>query len=194
MTELTEIRIKIEKQDWSDFTLRTDEEAVSQKIELNFTADDVSKLERQINELMKSLPECLHSLIDELALKVKGDLDAKWAEEEQRREAELAGFRNRLEDRWRTPLSRLRQLIVISTETGDGINQRLRKQAPRRRSPTGADPATCAGLPDRERGRSAADFWICRWRNGPLADAPRNCRYLRLHRQGRGPGGEVPAL
>jgi hypothetical protein len=127
--ELAEIRTKIEQQDWSQFTLRADEEGTSQKIELQFTADDVSKLEKQIDGLMKSMPETLVSLVDELALKIKGDLDANWAEEEQRRDAELVAFRNRLEERWHAPLSRLRQLIVIVTETGEGINQRLRSQA-----------------------------------------------------------------
>jgi hypothetical protein len=123
------IRRRLEKQDWSDFRFRSPAGASSQRIQLNITTADVSKFEEWVERFMENLPETIHSLADELAVNIKGDLDAKWARQERRREKDLAKFRNRLEERWHSPLSRLRQLIVVVTETGEGINHRLRSQA-----------------------------------------------------------------
>ena len=120
----------LERQDWSDLKLCFGWELRNRKVVLNFTDVDLSEIEKKFNHVLETLPEIIASVTDEIAPRIRRDLDRKWKAEQKRQHREHEQFSKRLYRRWREPLSQLEQFIVVSTELGESVNHRLREQNP----------------------------------------------------------------
>ena len=98
---------------------------------LNFTDVDLSEIEKKFNHVLETLPEIIASVTDEIAPRIRRDLDRKWKTEQKRQHREHEQFSKRLYRRWREPLSQLEQFIVVSTELGESsVPTSLRHFAP----------------------------------------------------------------
>lgn len=98
---------------------------VSGKIDLAFDQDDLNEIDRdperfQTEQLPKLLPEVAHR-ISKIVLK---DMKARWPNEQTLQQADLSGFRERLEERWGHPLGQLRMLLTICREWCEWIHKR----------------------------------------------------------------------
>jgi hypothetical protein len=98
---------------------------LSGKIDLAFDQDDLNEIDRalerfQREQLPKLLPETAHR-ISKMMLKT---LRASWPKEQALQQADLSGFRERLEERWGQPLGQLRMLLTMCREWCQWIHQR----------------------------------------------------------------------
>jgi hypothetical protein len=89
----------------------------SKDIDLAFDEADTKEIERALekfhNELLsKTLPR----IAERIAKKTLKTLKSRWPAEHTQQEADLAGFRERLEERWGKPLGQLRMLLTMSRE------------------------------------------------------------------------------
>jgi hypothetical protein len=97
----------------------------SGNIALTFDEADAEEVERAFerfqNELLsKTLPR-IAERISKKTLKV---LKSRWPDEHAQQEADLADFRERLEERWGKPLGQLRMLLTMSREWCEWAHKR----------------------------------------------------------------------
>ena len=98
------------------------------QVTLEFTPQDVEHIEKQFSEVIQNrLPELIQTALDDMSRKVLADLKRKWRAESRLQRRELAGFRQRLYDRWKVPVEGLRMLLTMSRELGDSVNQEIRQ-------------------------------------------------------------------
>jgi hypothetical protein len=98
---------------------------LSGKIDLAFDQDDLNEIDHaferfQTEQLPKLLPEAAQR-ISKIVLK---DLKARWPNEQALQQADLSGFRERLEQRWGHPLGQLRMLLTMCREWCQWIHTR----------------------------------------------------------------------
>ena len=88
---------------------------------------DVKELEgRALDFIDRRLPELIESEIYEISRATRDRLDRAWRGEARRQRRLGAGFRSRLERRWREPLDLLRMLLTVAREFGDEVNRETR--------------------------------------------------------------------
>lgn len=89
----------------------------SGNIDLAFDKADAGEIARAFDRFQKEqLPKILPEIAHRLSTTVLKDLKSRWAGEYAQQEAELSGFRQRLEERWGEPLGQLRMLLTMSRE------------------------------------------------------------------------------
>ena len=94
-------------------------------ITLTFNEADANATTRDIQDFLKTgLPKLLPQLASRISKGVLGSLKSRWAEEHALQNADLAGFRERLEERWAKPLNQLRMLLTIAREWGGAVYAR----------------------------------------------------------------------
>jgi hypothetical protein len=86
-------------------------------INLAFDDADAGEITRALDRFQKDqLPKLLPEIAQRLSKSVLKDLKSKWPSEYAQQEADLTGFRQRLEERWGKPLGQLRMLLTMSRE------------------------------------------------------------------------------
>jgi hypothetical protein len=89
----------------------------SGNIDLAFDEADADEIERAFERFQnEQLPKILPEIAERLSKSVLRDLKSRWPGEYVQQEADLAGFRQRLEERWGKPLGQLRMLLTMSRE------------------------------------------------------------------------------
>jgi len=110
------------------FLLKRDEIKEDRKIILDFSAKDVEHIEQKLTHFCeRELQEAVVSAISDISPKLLADLKERWPAESRLERQDLGEFRKRLYDRWQLPLERLRMLLTISREFGEGINHKVRQ-------------------------------------------------------------------
>ena len=66
--------------------------------------------------LENQLPAMVPAVAERIAKKTLRDLKLNWTEEQRLQQADLAGFRSRMEETWGKPLGELRMLLTIARE------------------------------------------------------------------------------
>jgi hypothetical protein len=92
-------------------------------ITLTFNEADANAITRDSQDFLKTgLPKLLPQVASRLSKGVLRNLKSRWAEEHALQNAELSGFRERLEERWGKPLDQLRMLLTIAREWGQAVH------------------------------------------------------------------------
>ncbi len=124
--ELTLLREHLRNGTLESLTLKRKSRAqtqVSVDISEEESRELVGRLEKFFND---DFPELVESLVARFSRRIFKNLKRRWDVEWRAQMGETAGFRRRLELRWKIPLSKLRMLVTISREFGSNINQALR--------------------------------------------------------------------
>jgi Family of unknown function (DUF5677) len=112
------------------FLMKRDEIKEDQKIILDFSANDIEYIEQKLSHFCEhELQEVVVSAVSDVSPKLLADLKERWPAESQLERQDLGEFRKRLYDRWQLPLERLRMLLAISREFGEGINHKVRQSS-----------------------------------------------------------------
>lgn len=86
-------------------------------ISLVFTEADADELTKAIEDFAKNrISAVVEGIAKRTSKTVLKDLKSRWPEENAQQESELAGFRERLEQRWGKPLGQLRMLLTMVRE------------------------------------------------------------------------------
>ena len=110
------------------FRLKQPSTEANRNIVLSFTSEEIDQLSRRCCDFLDAqLPNLLTSTAEKLAPDVLATLKTKWQSESRLQHKELAGFRRRLYQRWKVPIEKLRMLLTMCRELGDGINSECRK-------------------------------------------------------------------
>ncbi|MGA2077252.1 MAG: DUF5677 domain-containing protein [Terriglobia bacterium] len=89
----------------------------SGNINLALEEADADEIARAFDRFQNErLPKILPEIAEHLSKSVLRNLKSRWPDEYAQQEAELAGFRQRLEERWGKPLGQLRMLLTMSRE------------------------------------------------------------------------------
>lgn len=100
------------------------------RIQLDFTPQDIQKLEHQFTKFLDTkLSDLIQAAMRETAAIILTDLKRKWRTESRRQQREVAGFAKRLYDRWGVALESLKMLVTISRELGANVNEELRNSS-----------------------------------------------------------------
>jgi len=99
---------------------RTDRE-----VRVDVSDDDLAVLEKAVWSFAKE--DTLHKLAEDIAQSLLKALGAQWDQRRLSDHAEMAGFRDRLEERWGNALDLLRMLLVICQEIGGEVAGRFRR-------------------------------------------------------------------
>lgn len=84
---------------------------------LTFDQTDADEMERAFARFETDhLSTILPKIAERLSKSVLKDLKSRWPDEYAQQQADLAGFRLRLEERWGKPLGQLRMLLTMSRE------------------------------------------------------------------------------
>lgn len=93
--------------------------------QIELTAEDVRLATERSSKAIESLPTIINQAVDDTAPRIVRSLRAAWATRGWEVEAELAGFRARLYERWGEALDGLRLLLQLSREAGEDEYRRL---------------------------------------------------------------------
>lgn len=97
------------------------------EVVLEFTQEDAQRLRNRLAPFHEhGLAALIRAVIDDTADAVYANLRHRWSAQSRWQRRQTSGFRTRLEKRWRVPLERLRMLLAVSREFGDGINAQSR--------------------------------------------------------------------
>lgn len=97
----------------------------SKDIDLAFYQADVEEIERAFERFQNEfLSKTLPRIAERIAKKTLKDLKSRWPDEYAQQEADLVGFRQRLEERWGKPLGQLRMLLTMSREWCEWAHKR----------------------------------------------------------------------
>jgi hypothetical protein len=94
-------------------------------IRLTFTESDADELTRAIDRFAETqFSAVILDVARRTAKSVLKDLRCRWPSENTLQEADLSGFRERLEERWGKPIGQLRMLLTMSREWCRGAHER----------------------------------------------------------------------
>lgn len=94
------------------------------KVTLLLSSQDIEQIERKITHLSEGgLLTAVEKATEDASERLLASLSQRWTAESCLQRQELADFKERLYNRWRLPLERLRMLLTISRELGADINQ-----------------------------------------------------------------------
>jgi hypothetical protein len=94
-------------------------EDVGDDVDVNITIDesDMNEIESGISRFQEQdLPELLRSMTEDTAERTLRSLRKSWTSEQRMQESDLAGFRERMQQRWEKPLGQLRMLLTMVRE------------------------------------------------------------------------------
>ena len=98
----------------------------NKKVTLNFTEDDLKKIETESDEFLNNkLSGLMLSVSSEMAPKILKDLKKQFPTALRKDRNNIKGFKNRLMKRWGRPLDSLKFLLMMSREFGEEIYQDL---------------------------------------------------------------------
>jgi hypothetical protein len=102
----------------------------SPEITLSFTIEDVRTVEHTLTDFLDSkLPQIVEQIVDDTASLVLKSLKKRWRAEHAAQQADVAAFRDRLEQRWGNALHLLRMLLTVAREWGQAVYERKRGRA-----------------------------------------------------------------
>jgi hypothetical protein len=94
-------------------------------IDLSIDDSDIEQMTRAIKQFQeKQLPALISSITEKAAKSTLKTLKARWLDEQKLQEADLSGFRERMQSRWGKPLGQLRMLLTLVREWVGEINAR----------------------------------------------------------------------
>ena len=97
----------------------------SGNVHLTFDQTDADEMERAFARFENEhLSTILPKIAERLSQSVLKDLKSRWPDEYAQQQADLAGFRLRLEKRWGKPLGQLRMLLTMSREWCEWTHKR----------------------------------------------------------------------
>ena len=105
---------------------------VDEELSIEFTPEDVIRLEEAFNDFKKELPDILRGTAADAAKVMLKNYERRWAEWQPHNENELAGFRLRLQARWGKGFDALRMLIELSRDIGIAYQRRIRRRRSQR--------------------------------------------------------------
>jgi len=86
-------------------------------ITLTFDDTDADELTRAVDRFLEvQLPALIAATAEDLSKKVLKGLKRNWPDEHKLQQADLSGFRHRLEETWGKPIGQLRMLLTIARE------------------------------------------------------------------------------
>ncbi len=89
----------------------------SRNITLTLSEKDADEVIQALERFCKTeVPKLIPSVATQISKSTLRDLKSRWADEHALQNADLAGFRERLEERWGKPLRQLRMLLTMSRE------------------------------------------------------------------------------
>ena len=99
--------------------------APTENVTLTVTAKDTDDLIKDLDRFCEnSIPKLIPAFAQRISKSTLKHLKAKWAEEDISQSLDLAGFRERLEERWGKPLGQLRMLLTMSREWCQTVHER----------------------------------------------------------------------
>ena len=105
------------------------------QIDLEFTEDDISKLEADVEKFSeKLLPDIILKVKDDTVAKILKTLHKDWPNQKAFEAGAVKDFRQRLEVDWGDAFDLLRMMLVISRETGQEYIEWLNSSEARRNS------------------------------------------------------------
>lgn len=103
-----------------------------QELSIEFTPDDIVRLEEAFTDFTEELPDILRGAATEAAKVMLKSYENRWAEWQPHNENELTGFRLRLQARWGKGFDALRMLIELSRDIGIAYQRRVSRRRSRR--------------------------------------------------------------
>ncbi len=89
----------------------------SRNITVTLNEKDADEVVQALERFCKTeVPKLIPSVATQISKSTLRDLKSRWAGEHALQNADLAGFRERLEERWGKPLGQLRMLLTMSRE------------------------------------------------------------------------------
>jgi hypothetical protein len=89
----------------------------SKDIDLAFDEADAADIERAFEQFQNELlSQAIPRIAERISKKTLKHLKLRWLEEQVQQEVDLAGFRQRMEERWGKPLGQLRMLLTMARE------------------------------------------------------------------------------
>jgi hypothetical protein len=91
---------------------------------IEFSDADAEEIARELDNFLNvALPELVNDYATRISKQTLKDLKGRWPEEQRRQQADISGFRDRMEETWGEPLARLRMLLTIAKEWGGEAHQ-----------------------------------------------------------------------
>jgi hypothetical protein len=104
-------------------------------LSLSFDEADGDDITRAIDSFLNiKLPALVDDCAARISKKILRDLKGRWTEEQRLQQADLSGFRNRMEETWGTPLAKLRMLLTIAREWCGEAHQEADQATPPERA------------------------------------------------------------
>ena len=122
------LRRELEQHDGTNRQLCFGRKSNDPDVVLTITDADLAEVETRLRRALQ--PDTVSSIVDDLASRLGRELDQRWKAEHRRQQRLKMQFSKTHCSRWGVPLSDLEQLLVVSTELGESVNHRLRKQLP----------------------------------------------------------------
>jgi uncharacterized protein DUF5677 len=98
---------------------------VSKGVVIEFDEADSAEVEGKFTRFMSELPAIIRNTADRISRLILRDLKRKWKDQSAWEQKQTAGFRRRLQTRWRVGLGKLRMLLTIAREFGSDVNAEL---------------------------------------------------------------------
>jgi len=100
-----------------------------ENLKITIDESDINEIEGALRRFQTDqLPDLLRSMSESTARKTLRSLKARWPEEHELQERDLAGFRDRLQRRWEKPLGQLSMLLTMVREWCQQIQVRSQSQ------------------------------------------------------------------
>lgn len=100
----------------------------TESLQIKITDEDSAGIVKWIELFLeKDLQELLLKMQRDIVPQIFKTLKRRWPAEYRTQTRELSEFRNRLNQRWRTGISKLRMLVTMARELGDNINRDARQ-------------------------------------------------------------------
>jgi hypothetical protein len=94
-------------------------DGIGDDVDVHITIDesDLKEVEAGVLRFQKeNLPELLRSMSEDAAKRTLRSLKTRWPDEQNMQESDLAGFHERMQNRWEKPLGQLRMLLTMVRE------------------------------------------------------------------------------
>jgi len=104
---------------------RSNGRGLPKDVSLTFSKADADEVARATDRFCETqLPQIVSAVARRTAESALKDLKSRWPKENALQEADVSGFRERLEERWGKPLGQLRMLLTMSREWCQEANER----------------------------------------------------------------------
>lgn len=98
---------------------------------IEFDEADAEEITRAVDNFLNvKLPALVDDFAARISKKTLKDLKGSWHEEQRLQQADILGFRSRMEETWGEPLAKLRMLLTIAREWCGEAHQEAEKTVP----------------------------------------------------------------